>query len=142
MAKPKGKHTYSVSQYVEFDSTTENFTDKIFIFVLKTLYVKLNHTSKQNYVQPKKLGPCRIGRHWPPLKRMTDIHFQQFLFALFRRKLKRSVSAHGPRMVRAWTSRGPRMDRAWTAHGPRLDRLDHTWTEKSILHNCPSNFGT
>ena len=42
----------SVSQYVEFDSTAENFTGKMFKFVLKMLYVKLNYTSQKNYVQP------------------------------------------------------------------------------------------
>ena len=46
------KFKRGVSQYVEFDSTTENITDKMFKFVLKTLYVKLNYTSKQNYEQP------------------------------------------------------------------------------------------
>ena len=39
------KFKRGVSQYVEFDSTEENFTEKLIKFVLKTIYVMLYYTS-------------------------------------------------------------------------------------------------
>ena len=40
-----------VSQYVEFDSTRQNFTNKLTNFVLKIPYVKMYYALKTNCVQ-------------------------------------------------------------------------------------------